>query len=378
VGCKTKVQLPEARDHLYIQHGSPGIHFRTGRDAMTIRSQPFESIDVDDDLVTMRELAAPSHPCVRPPGGTNPIVGNSRVLTSVVNQAEAVAMTDSIVLILGETGTGKELLAQHMHRMSQRSSEPFIVTNVAAIPATLLESELFGREKGAYTGAMSKQMGRFEMANCGTLFLDEIGEMPIESQVKLLRVLENGGFERLGSSRTLHVDVRVIAATNRKLPDLIRSGTFRQDLYYRLNVFPVTMPPLRERPEDIPALVWAFVKEFSYKMGKPIERIRESDLDALGRHPWPGNVRELRNVVERAMILALGTELRLTLPDCETLGELPAASRTLKDVEHAHISQVLKSTHGRIRGMGGAAEILGLKPTTLYSLMHRLGLERTR
>jgi transcriptional regulator with GAF, ATPase, and Fis domain len=344
---------------------------------MTLLSRPFESIDIGENLVSVRELPAPSRKCLRSQGGKNPIIGNSQLLKNVVSQAEAVAMTDSTVLILGETGTGKELLAQHMHRMSQRSSEPFVITNVAAIPATLLESELFGRERGAYTGAMSRQMGRFEMANGGTLFLDEIGEMPVESQVKLLRVLETGGLERLGSSRTFHVDVRVIAATNRKMPDLMQSGAFRQDLYYRLNVFPLTMPPLRERPEDIPALIWAFVKEFSFKMGKAIERIREEDLDALNHHAWPGNVRELRNVVERSMILTSGPELRLALPSCDALGCIPTASRLLRDVEHAHISQVLKSTRGRIRGKAGAAEILGLKPTTLYSLMHRLGVERT-
>jgi transcriptional regulator with GAF, ATPase, and Fis domain len=281
------------------------------------------------------------------------------------------------VLILGETGTGKELLARYMHRVGRRSTEPFITTNVAAIPATLLESELFGRERGAYTGALSRQVGRFETADGGTLFLDEMGEMPPETQVKLLRVIERGEFERLGSSRTLRVDVRVIAATNRPLPDLVRAGGFRPDLFYRMNVFPLTLPPLRERAVDIPALVWAFVREFSYKMGKPIERIRQADLDALARHGWPGNVRELRNVVERSMILTSGAELRLAPPDSDGPGgPCPTGSRRLRDVERAHIRQVLDSTRGRIRGRGGAAEILDVKPTTLYSLMQRLGIER--
>jgi formate hydrogenlyase transcriptional activator len=346
---------------------------------MTTLAEPCEYVGADDaasgqEVVTRREHSAA--PWRRP---KTPIVGNSEALQSVVRQAERVASTDAIVLILGETGTGKELLAQHMHRMSARSAEPFITTNIAAIPATLLESELFGRERGAYTGAMNRQMGRFEVADGATLFLDEIGEMPLETQVKLLRVLENGEFERLGSSRTLRVNVRVIAATNRRFPELLRAGSFRQDLFYRLSVFPLTMPPLRDRLEDIPALVWAFIKEFSYKMGKPIERVRDADLAALQRYHWPGNVRELRNVVERSMILTNGAELRLALPEPEAFGgEVGQASRRLRDVEEAHIVQVLKSTHGRIRGKGGAAEILGLKPTTLYSRMQRLGIERPR
>jgi transcriptional regulator with GAF, ATPase, and Fis domain len=308
----------------------------------------------------------------------SPIVGESQPLLAVLRQAEQVAVTDSTVLILGETGTGKELLAHHMHRVGNRSAEPFVATNIAAIPATLLESELFGRERGAYTGAMNRQIGRFELAHGGTLFLDEIGEMPMETQVKLLRVLEYGQFERLGSSHTLKVNVRVIAATNRKFPELLHAGTFRQDLFYRLNVFPLTMPPLRDRPDDIPALVWAFIKEFSYKMGKPIERVRAEELAALQRYHWPGNVRELRNVVERAMILATGSELRFELPESDAPADCPTGSKKLRDVEEAHIRQVLKSTRDRIRGKGGAAEILGLKPTTLYSLMQRLGIERAR
>ena len=306
------------------------------------------------------------------------IVGDSEPILRVIRQAERVASTDATVLILGETGTGKELLAHHLHRIGSRSTEPFIATNVAAIPATLLESELFGRERGAYTGAMNRQMGRFEVADGGTLFLDEIGEMPVELQVKLLRVLEYGQFERLGSSRTLRVNIRFIAATNRKLPELIRSGAFRQDLFYRLNVFPLTMPPLRERLDDLPALVWTFIMEFSYKMGKPIERVREEDLNALRRYHWPGNVRELRNVIERAMILATGTELRIELPEPDAIGEPGQKSRLLRDVEKVHVTQILILTRGRIRGKGGAAEILGLKPTTLYSLMQRLGIERQR
>ena len=306
--------------------------------------------------------------------GQMPIVGNSESLSQAITKAQQVAATESTVLILGETGTGKELLAAYLHRIGRRSGKPFITTNIAAIPSTLLESELFGREKGAYTGALTKQIGRFEMADGGTLFLDEIGEMPLETQAKLLRVLQKGEFERLGSGQTLRANVQVIAATNRKLPELIREGKFRQDLYYRLNVFPITLPPLRDRPEDIPALVWAFVQEFSERMGKPIDRIRRKDLDALQRHDWPGNVRELRNVVERSMIVTDGPELRLVLPDAEP-GQPSNESRALRDVERSHIQAVLKSAGGRIRGPHAAAEILGIKPTTLYSMMDRLGIE---
>jgi formate hydrogenlyase transcriptional activator len=304
-----------------------------------------------------------------------PIVGNSDRLLKVIRQAERVATTDSTVLILGETGTGKELLAQYIHRISGRSGKAFIALNIAAIPATLLESELFGREKGAYTGALTREMGRFQMADGGTLLLDEIGEMPLETQTKLLRVLQTGEFERLGSGQTLHVDVRVIAATNRDLSQLLVAGSFRQDLLYRLNVFPIILPPLRDRLDDIPLLVWTFVRELSQKMGRAFERIRKKDLDALQSYGWPGNVRELRNVVERSMILSEGPELRLVLPDGRPDAQ-HTASRLLVDVEAQHILKVLEAAQGRIRGPGGAAEILGIKPTTLYSLMGRLGIER--
>ena len=221
---------------------------------------------------------------------------------------------------------------------------------------------------------MTKQIGRLEMADGGTLFLDEVGEMPPETQAKLLRVLQSRSFERLGSSKTIQVDVQIIAATNRKLPELIRAGTFREDLYYRLNVFPITLPPLRERLDDIPLLVWAFAKEFSEKMGKPIERIRKRDIEAMQSYAWPGNVRELRNVVERSMILSEGVELRLVLPEHD-LGQDAGVSRQLRDVQRSHVLNVLRSTAYRIRGPRGAACILGLKPGTLYSLMKRLDLD---
>lgn len=348
---------------------------------MTIAAESFGDVSAID-FPSQRagpNLIPRSSPPVR---GRSPIVGEHGSLLNVIRQAERVATTDTTVLILGETGTGKELLAEHLHRVGARPGAPFVATNVAAIPATLLESELFGRERGAYTGAVSRQLGRFEAADHGTLFLDEIGELPIETQVKLLRVLECGQIERLGSSRMTRVDVRVIAATNRRLPELIASGRFRQDLFYRLNVFPLTMPPLRDRLSDIPALVWAFIGEFSFKMGKPIDQIRAGDLDALRQYPWPGNIRELRNVVERAMILSNGPELRIDLPEFDTSAAPATAaagaagSRRLRDVENAHIRAILASTRDRIRGKGGAAEVLGLKPTTLYSLMRRLGIER--
>lgn len=322
-------------------------------------------------------LAAPLITELVAHSGSVPIVGRSRSLRQVIHQAALVAATDSTVLILGETGTGKEVLAQYLHSVSRRSDKTLVTTNVAAIPATLLESELFGREKGAYTGASTRESGRFELADGGTLLLDEIGEMPMETQSKLLRVLQTGEFERLGSGRSLCVNVRLIAATNRNLPELIKAGLFRQDLYFRLNVFPITLPPLRERLEDIPVLVWAFIEELSEKMGKTFDQVCKDDLEALQAYHWPGNIRELRNIVERSMILAQGRELRLILPDSQ-VHAAGRSSRRLADVEREHIVSVLESTRNRIRGSGGAAEILGLKPSTLYSLMARLGIPRTR
>jgi PAS domain S-box-containing protein len=304
--------------------------------------------------------------------GYGDIVGTSQAIRHVIVQAQQVAATDSTVLILGETGTGKELLAHFIHGQSPRKGRPFIIANLAAMPATLIESELFGREKGAFTGALTRQIGRFEAANEGTIFLDEIGELPSEAQVKLLRVLQNGEFERLGSSRTTRVNVRVIAATNRDLSAAVRDGTFRRDLYYRLNVFPITVPPLRERQEDIPGLVWAFIKEFEEKMGKPIDRVKRTSMAALQAHSWPGNVRELRNVIERSMILAKGQELRVALPESANTD----AGVTMQDVERRHIRHILEMAGGRVRGKGGAAELLGLKASTLYSRMKKLGIGR--
>jgi formate hydrogenlyase transcriptional activator len=302
------------------------------------------------------------------------ILGRSAALGNVLALAEQVAATDASVLLLGETGTGKELIASAVHDLSARRDRPMVRVNCAAIPPTLIESELFGRERGAYTGALTKQVGRFETANGSTLFLDEIGELPPEVQVKLLRVLQEKQIERLGSSTPIAVDVRIIAATNLDLEKAVRDGKFRQDLYYRLNVFPITVPPLRDRPEDIPLLVRAFADQFSKAMGKTITSIPQSNLDALQRYPWPGNVRELRNVIERAVILARGPKLTVEVPSPHRSSA--ATSLAMEDVERAHILRVLEQTGWRVQGKGGAAEILRLKRTTLQSRMAKLGIHR--
>jgi transcriptional regulator with GAF, ATPase, and Fis domain len=302
------------------------------------------------------------------------IIGKSRALRKVLSEAEQVAGADTPVLLLGETGTGKELLAQTIHELSARQEHPMVVVNCASLPATLIESELFGREAGAYTGAASAQVGRFTVADGSTLFLDEIGEFPIELQAKLLRVLQDGRFERLGSPQSVQVDVRIIAATNRDLEQAVRDGKFRADLYHRLNVFPIRVPPLRERPEDIPLLAWAFVEVFGRRMGKTITNIPRRSMQRLQEYSWPGNVRELSNVIERAMILATGESLVVELP---TLGPASAPPRTtLSEGIREQILRVLQETGWRIRGAGGAAEILGVKPTTLESRMAKLGITR--
>lgn len=304
------------------------------------------------------------------------IIGNSETMRETLAHVEQVAVTDSTVLLLGETGTGKELLAHATHNLSRRRDRAMVTINCAALPPALIEAELFGREKGAYTGALNRQVGRFELADGSTVFLDEVGELPLELQVKLLRVLQEGELERLGSTKTITVDVRVIAATNRNLDDLVRKGEFREDLYYRLNVFPIRVPPLRERYEDVPALVWAFVQEFSERMGKTIERIPKRTMEAFCEHLWPGNVRELRNVIERGMILAKDHILRVSIPASDETNTTRAM--TLAEVERRHIVQVLDRTGWRVRGRGGAAEILDVKPTTLESRMEKLGVRRAK
>jgi transcriptional regulator with GAF, ATPase, and Fis domain len=294
-----------------------------------------------------------------------------------MEQAQQVASTDSTVLLLGETGTGKELIASHIHALSARHGRLMVRVNCSAIPSTLMESELFGREKGAFTGALARQIGRFELADHSTIFLDEIGDLPGEVQVKLLRVLEERKIERLGSPKPIPVDVRIIAATHRNLEKRIAEDAFREDLFYRLNVFPIHIPPLRDRVEDIPLLVWRFVDEFSKVFSKRVDAISRDDMAALQRHAWPGNIRELRNVVERAMIVSPGGQLKIPLP----VGPSHAAvkrSIKLNDVEKEHIRGVLESTGWRIRGLGGAADCLGLRPTTLEARMAKLGLSRPK
>jgi PAS domain S-box-containing protein len=304
------------------------------------------------------------------------IIGQSDALKAVLSQLERVAVTDAPVLLFGETGTGKELLAQTIHELSARQDRPMVIVNCASLPATLVESELFGREAGAYTGAASAQVGRFVVADGSTLFLDEVGEFPIELQAKLLRVLQDGRFERLGSPETLRVNVRIIAATNRDLGQAVLDGKFRADLYHRLNVFPIHVPPLRERREDIPPLAWAFVESIGRRMGKTIKTIPRRSMDQLQRYTWPGNVRELSNVIERAMILATDDTLRIELP---LIPQTAAAPRmTLKDSQRAQILRVLDECGWRIRGASGAAQILGLKPTTLEARMAKLGIRRDK
>jgi len=306
----------------------------------------------------------------------NDIVGNSEAISAVLKKIEQVGPTDSTVLIQGETGTGKELIAHALHNVSPRKSRFMIKVNCAALPPTLIESELFGREKGAFTGALSKQIGRFELADGSTIFLDEIDSLPPELQAKLLRVLESGEFERLGSPRTVKVDVRIISATNRDLAKLVSDGGFREDLYYRLNVFLVTMPPLREHKEDILPLVWSFVQEFSKKMDKRIESIPQKVVNALQAYPWPGNVRELRNVTERAMIITTGPVLHVDVPKITLSGA--NRSGTLEEVEKRRIIEALNTTGGRVSGKDGAAEILGINPKTLESRMQKLGIQRNK
>jgi formate hydrogenlyase transcriptional activator len=301
------------------------------------------------------------------------IMGKSAAIKNVLVQAGQVAATDSTVLLMGETGTGKELLAKAIHRMSRRKDRTLVTINCASLPATLIESELFGREKGAYTDALTRMAGRFEVADGSTLFLDEIGELPLEVQSKLLRVLEEGEFERLGSTKTLKADVRIIAATNRDLERAVNEGKFRKDLYYRLNVFPIVIPPLRDRSEDIPLLVWTFVNEFEKKIGKRIDRIARDSMESLQRYSWPGNIRELRNVVEHGIIVSTGSTLTLRLPLAVTPAEPNVED--LASVERSHLLKVLEKSNWQIGGKGGAAATLGLKRTTLLALMKRLGIK---
>ncbi len=304
------------------------------------------------------------------------IIGESDGINYVLYKVEQIASSNTIVLILGETGTGKELVARAIHGLSLRKERALVKVNCAALPSNLIESELFGHEKGAFTGAHSRHIGRFEVANCATLFLDEIGELPIELQAKLLRVLQDGEFERLGSSHTIKVDVRIIAATNRNLEEEVRKGRFRNDLWYRLNVFPITVPPLRDRLNDIPLLVNFYVKKISKRMGKSIEIIPMSVISALQNYHWPGNIRELENVLERAVINSSGSKLHLVDELKKPQKDSTIMPKTMEKVEHDHIIRVLEQTNWKVSGKNGAAEILGLNRSTLRARMRKLGISR--
>ncbi|MFH2119991.1 MAG: sigma-54 dependent transcriptional regulator, partial [Pseudomonadota bacterium] len=304
------------------------------------------------------------------------IIGQSDGLKYVFYRAEQVAPMNTTILILGETGTGKDLIASAIHEMSPRKERPLITVNCAALPGNLIESELFGREKGAFTGADTRQVGRFEVAHGSTLCLDEIGELPLELQAKLLRVIQHNEFERLGSAQTIKVDVRIVATTNRDLEEEVRKGRFRQDLYYRLNVFPITVPPLRQRKEDIPLMVQAFIERYSRKLGKQIPSIQKETMKALQDYPWPGNVRELESIIERAVILCPGPVLQLADKLEISSPPLSSAVRTLEETERNQILKILSETRWRIEGTDGAAAILGLHPSTLRARMHKLGIVR--
>jgi formate hydrogenlyase transcriptional activator len=305
--------------------------------------------------------------------GFEEIVGQSPALREVLKKARIVAPTDSTVMLLGETGTGKELVARSVHSLSSRRERNFIKLNCAAVPSGLLESELFGHEKGAFTGAVSQKVGRIELADKGTLFLDEIGELPLELQPKLLRVLQDREFERLGGVRTLHVDVRIISATNCNLPQYILERKFREDLFYRLNVFPIQLPALRERRSDIPILVHHFVRKHSLRMGKRVESIPDETMEILQNWSWPGNIRELENMIERMVILTKGETL--IAPPVELVASSDLTQDNLTEMEREHILRVLRETHGVVSGADGAANRLGIKRTTLQSMLKRFGIE---
>jgi DNA-binding NtrC family response regulator len=337
----------------------------------------------DEDLLdAIQQAIARDHRARQPQGDSGQpnfaeIVGTSTALKAALKQVEVVAPTESTVLILGETGTGKELIARAIHTISSRSRRAFVKLNCAAIPSGLLESELFGHEKGAFTGAVAQRIGRFELADGGTLFLDEVGDIPSELQPKLLRVLQEQEFERLGSTRTQRVDVRMVAATNRDLEQMVGDKQFREDLYFRLNVFPIRIPPLRERAGDIPLLVRHYVDKYAQRMNKRIETIPEEAMVALGRHAWPGNIRELQNFIERAVILTPGSNLQTQVSELERSTPITSTTaNTLEDMEREHILQTLRETGGIVGGRHGAALRLGLKRTTLLSKMEKLGIAR--
>jgi formate hydrogenlyase transcriptional activator len=360
--------------NLEVDHGraNPAISIMGGLAAIRVLERP--EVDRCESYVDLDEYLEPPQDDRDARNGFGGIVGSSAPLREVLDQIRTVAPTNSTVLIEGETGTGKELIAHAIHMHSKRRDRPFVKLNCAAIPLGLLESELFGHEKGAFTGAVAQKLGRFEAADGGTLFLDEIGDIPLELQAKLLRVLQEQEFERLGSTYTRRVNVRVVAATNQNLATLVAEKQFRMDLYYRLNVFPIALPPLRYRTEDIPMLVAHFVRRYAASMAKQIRKVRLDSMEALARQPWPGNIRELQNFIERAVILTNGDVLQLTaLP---FRAPLPAEPITLADAERGHILHALRESNWVVGGKTGAAARLGVKRTTLISKMRRCGVSR--
>jgi DNA-binding NtrC family response regulator len=391
----------ELQQELAKSSGQVPIIFLTGHGdiPMTVQAVRAGAVNfltkpVDDEelLSAIQQCVARYEDEIRSDQNVGNMVGESAAFQEVLRAIQLVAPTDSTVLIEGETGTGKELVARAVHALSNRSKRPFVMLNCAAIPATLLESELFGHEKGAFTGAFAQKIGRYEMAHQGTLFLDEIGEMPLELQPKLLRVLQEQEFERLGGNRTIRVDVRIIAATNRKLTQMVDQGKFRSDLYYRLHVFPLTVPALRERREDIPLLVRHFTQKYAKKLNRVIDEIPAETLDALTRYAWPGNIRELQNLLERSVILSPGRVLQIAVPNGNLNSPIRQANSdtsqtnqtsdtqsasTFRDAERQAIIHALKAASGKVAGAGGAAERLGLKRTTLQNKMRLLQISRS-
>jgi formate hydrogenlyase transcriptional activator len=359
------------------------INCKKGSKAMSLNSLTYplqyEDLRPNTDSKIRLDIDGIDEP-VNSETGFEEIIGRSSGLRRVLQMVETVAWGDSTVLLLGETGTGKELVARAIHSHSPRRDRPFVKLNCAAIPTGLLESELFGHERGSFTGAIAQKIGRLELAHQGSLFLDEIGDIPLELQPKLLRVLQEREFERLGSTRTQKVDVRIVAATHRDLEGMILEKQFRSDLYYRVNVFPIHVPPLRERPEDIPLLVQHFVEQATRRMRKTIDTIPSETVDALMRYRWPGNIRELENVIERAVILSPGPVLRLSPRDLKsriTPGQNTDRYQTLEEVERNHILKTLKETRWILSGPSGAASRLGLNRSTLYFRMKKLGIVRS-
>ncbi len=384
-GCFVPLVTPRGTLGFLVLHRRSGVAFSA--DEMDRTSQAAAQIAIAlENVLAFREIAALKDRLaheniyldqeIRDVQHLGEIVAESAALKRVLKQVTTVAATDTTVLVLGETGTGKELIARAIHAASERRTRSLVTVNCATSPAGLLESEWFGHEKGAFTGALSQKIGRFELAHQGTLFLDEIGDVPLELQSKLLRALQEHEIERLGSTRTVRVDFRLIAATNRNLDEMVPKREFRSDLYYRLNVFPIRIPPLRERPEDIPPLVRYFVQRFAKRLRRPIESVSRESMELLCRWPWPGNVRELQNVVERAVILSNGPTLSVSRSEFESAAPPTGGPVTLEDAEREHILRTLEQTGWVIGGPQGAAARLGLKRTTLFSTMRRLGISR--